>query len=277
MSDLKKRDEIKLLKELHQNEILTLTEVHRRDYLDLQEKTLNWIISKSDLMQEQSRELANVRQEMCILKENYDGLKVTANQAFVEAQDAIAKNCETLSLYVQEEIRETEQAAGIVINELQCELEHAYEQIASLQKSQCGQEVLENNEEDLNASSRSSKSSNYIPNFKSWRDFSAKFRDAISGKMPVDEKKESDLDTAAVLKAESLIKELCFDASVCSTTSLQSEDFLDTFENEETLTNENIGSINTVVGNHSDEKFGADERGGENTNVVECIHASIVK
>lgn len=237
ITDLRKIDEIKLLKELHQNEIMTLTEIHRRDYLDLQDKTLNWIISKSDLMQEQSRELAYARQEMSTLRQNYDELQATANQAFEEAQNAIARNCETLSLYVREEIQESEKAAKKVINQLHCELEDAYDQIARLQNIQYEREEvsLDNGEVRVHEGIKTSRIPHSIPNFKTWSDFSARFRDAISGKLPCDEKKESELDTAAVVKAESLVKELCFDPSVCSTTSLQSDDFLDTFEDANEL------------------------------------------
>ena len=237
ITDLRKKDEIQLLKDLHQNEIMTLTEIHRRDYLDLQDKTLHWIISKSDLMQEQSRELAYARQEMSTLRQNYDELKETANQAFVEAQDAIARNCETLSTYVQEEIQESEHASNKVINELHCELEDAYDQIARLQNNKCEKEEVNLNDDEIGVHEgiKTFRKLQSIPNFKTWGDFSARFRDAISGKLPCDEMKESELDTAAVLKAESLVKELCFDPSVCSTTSLQSDDFLDTFEDANDL------------------------------------------
>ena len=184
------------------------------------------------------------RQEMSLLKRNYNELKVTANHAFVEAQNAITRNCETLSMYVQEEIRESEQVADEVINELQRELEEAYRQIAMLQKNECEKlefdhthKITSHEDGKVIASESLHSISNTSFSCNSWRDFSDKFRDAISGKMPIDENKESALDAAAIIKAESLIKELCFEASVCSTKSLQSEDFLDAYEEEEMMLN----------------------------------------
>lgn len=77
-------DFVKTLKESHQNEILKLKEIHRCDFLDLQDKTLKWVMSKSDMMQEHSRLLAAMREELSTLKYNYIDLKTTAKEAFVE-------------------------------------------------------------------------------------------------------------------------------------------------------------------------------------------------
>ena len=110
-----KKGEIKVLKELHQNEILALKEIHRRDLLSLQDKTLKWIVSKSDLMQEQSKSLASMREEIAMLRENYDDIKNTTKTTFLEAQEAVAKNCETLASYVDDEIRESEEATNAII------------------------------------------------------------------------------------------------------------------------------------------------------------------
>ena len=81
----KKNDDIiKTLKESHQNEILKLNEIHRCNFLDLQDKTLKWVMSKSDMMQEHSRLLAAMREELSIMKHNYIDLKSTAREAFAE-------------------------------------------------------------------------------------------------------------------------------------------------------------------------------------------------
>jgi hypothetical protein len=334
------KDEIKELKEVHQDEIMALKEIHRRDFLDLQDKTLKWIVSKSDLMQEQSKSLAHMKEEMAVLRKDNDELKITAKEAFVEAQKAIAKNCKTLASYVEEEIRDSEQAANGIIDGLQCELEDAHEQIALLRDSQKIEESeQETNEaidrlkseledayeqisllQNLQESKESEEAANKtidvlrseledayeqivllqdsdeikesdqadneiidelraeledaheqiallqnasemkkpendnesnvlqpssIPNIQSWQDFSVRFRDAIDGKMTMNENvKNTKLDSAAMLKAESLFRELCFDTSFQTNSSTDSDDFQDSFEDEQTM-QENICEQNT--------------------------------
>ncbi len=237
-------DEVQALKELHQSEILKLKEIHRREFLDLQDKTLKWIVSKSDLMQEQSRSLAYMKEEMVILKENYNELKSTTKNAFVEAQRAIAKNCKTLSLYVEEEIRETEQAASEIINELRQDLQSAQDKIYILQNpphSPGAVNTSSRGEGDYRSPhhrgfEKSILQPSTITNIQSWQDFTEKFREAIEGKMPIDENTETKLDSEAILKAESLFKELCFDPSTDTEDStVDPDDYQDSYEDEQTM------------------------------------------
>lgn len=254
-----KKDEIKVLKELHQNEIMTLKEIHRRDFLCLQDKTLKWIVSKSDLMQEQSKSLAFMREEISILKENYIDIQNTTKSAFLEAQEAVAKNCETLASYVDDEIRESEEASNAIINGLEEELKNAHEQISLLknirqsEKEACEivsglQEELESAREQICLLNNTPKSSNCndesekfilqpssISNIQSWRDFTDKFRAAINGKMPLDDCTEATYDSAAILKAERLFNELSFDTSCDTDSSMESDEFLDSFEDEQAM------------------------------------------
>lgn len=253
------KDEMKVLKELHQNEIMALKEIHRRDFLSLQDKTLKWIVSKSDLMQEQSKSLAFMREEVLILKENYNDIKNITQTTFLEAQEAVAKNCETLASYVDDEIRESEEAANVIINGLEDELENAYEQISLLknirqsEQEACEvvsglQEELESAREQIALLKNTPKSSNrndemeksilqpsFISNIQSWDDFTDKFRAAINGKMPLDEDTETTYDSDAILKAESLFNELSFDTSCDTNSSMESDEFLDSFDYEQVL------------------------------------------
>ena len=71
-------------------------------------------------------------------------------------------------------------------------------------------------------------------NIQSWQDFSAKFRDAINGKMSTIENMHAKLDSPAVLKAASFFNELSF------VDTTESDDFQDSFEyhHEPTSTND---------------------------------------
>ena len=222
---------------MHENELLVLKEAHRQEFLDLQEKTLKWIVSKSDVMQDQSKSLASIKTELYTLRENYEELKVTAKEAVVGAQNAIVNNCETLAMYVKEEIQDSEQAAVDAINGLQQELYNAHDQIALLRKNAVGR----SNDDVNNNNSASSffPPSPPIANIQSWDEFTYKFREAINGNKESrfgknhtstrNTSSSARLDSDAVVKAESLFKELCFDGSK------HFEEFQDSYEDEKAI------------------------------------------
>ena len=219
--------DIKVLKESHQNEILALQETHRRDFLDLRDRTLKWIVSKSDLMQEHSKLLANMREEVSTLRTNYNDLRKSAKEAFREAQEAINRNCKKLSLYVKEEIHDSEQLTKQTIKELKQELKNAKNQIRKMKTHQ------------TQSTNCVALEKSFSHNSQSWNEFTINFRDALDGNFVGNSNTETSLDSDVILTAERLFKELCFDNNTLinhqSNHNNETDIFLDSYEDEDTM------------------------------------------
>jgi hypothetical protein len=121
-------------------------------------------------------------------------------------------------------VRESEQAANEVISGLQNELEDAKKKIAQSKKSSQETPLCNN------------LSESFPQQIQSWHEFTSKFRDAINGNFIFHSDEETKLDSPAVMKAESLFKELCFDDTQYHESCLTEGDvFQDSLEDENAL------------------------------------------
>ncbi len=121
-------------------------------------------------------------------------------------------------------MRESDQAANEVISRLQNELDDAKQQIAQSKKSLQATPLCNN------------RSVSFPQQIQSWQEFTSKFRDALNGNFVFHCDDETKLDSPAVMKAETLFKELCFDNTQYNESCLTEVDvFQDTLEDENAL------------------------------------------
>jgi hypothetical protein len=214
-----RREDLRCLSDTHKEEILQLREDQKRYFVDLQNRLLEWMGSRSDLV-EQS---IHLKYELHTLRQDYENLKASSIKAFQDAAQSIQENCETLQAKVKEEIRESEESSRQKMSQLEKDLVQARERIAEL-------EQLREKQSDHNAqsidydthepqTSVSSLDAQSVHQYSTigdhsvatdWNDFSSRFREALDGRVPTSDNSSvnSKLDLYATTTAEKLFKNL---------------------------------------------------------------------
>ncbi len=205
-------DEVKRLKDSQNEEILRLKEEHKTDLIDLQDRMLQWMSSKINLVNQQSETICYLKKELNDLRSVYDELKEMSVEAFDKATQSIATNCTSLKSYVKEEINEAEKESKRTIDSLRTELEKAQQKIASLEAIPEGTRVQQTSISSLESQPTGRQRSGSISS--SWSQYTSKIRDALDGKLPPsDATVDSKLDLYGTMAAEKMFKNLYFNTN----------------------------------------------------------------
>jgi hypothetical protein len=214
-----RRVDMQCLSDRHKEEMLQLREEQKKYFLDLQDRLLEWMGSRSDLV-EQSIHLKN---ELHLLRHDYEILKSSSEKAFEDATYSIQGHCESLQAHVKEEIRESEESSRQKMSQLEQDLIQARERIAELEKLRekevnmnSGSIDYDTHEPQTSVSSLDAQSIHQCSTIgdtsvaTDWNDFSSRFREALDGKVPTSDNSSvtSKLDIYATTTAEKLFKNL---------------------------------------------------------------------
>ena len=212
-----KQEEVRHVQDIHNEELLRIKEEHKNDLIDLQDRMLQWMSSKVNLVNQQTDTICCLRTELEDIRCQYKELKETSVQAFETASMSIAINCDTLKSYVKEEISESQKLAKVEIERLRNELDQANKMITSLKKI-----PVETKGVALSSIISSVDKSSFMPprqpendgrsvcsQSTAWSQYTSKIRDALDGKIPAsDVSVDSKLDLYGTMAAEKLFKNL---------------------------------------------------------------------
>lgn len=223
-----KREEIDNLRSRHEKDILKMKEDYKQDVIDLQDRMLQWMGSRVDLVRQQERTIFKMKHELDIIRDEYNELKETSKEAFDKGTQSVAINCSKLKSYVQEEIREAYNESDGVIESLKAELKSAQDKIIALEKGTIDCHVHQAVESVSSLDSNSARQHHRhddddnkhdrrdCDDASTWNDFTVKVREALEGNVPQqqilppsDASVLSKLEVYDTMTADKLFKNLC--------------------------------------------------------------------
>ena len=220
-----KNEEIDSLRGMHEKEILNTKEEYKEDVIDLQDRMLQWMNSRVDLVRQQERTILGLKYELDCIRSEYKDLKETSIQAFDKGTQSVAINCSTLKSYIQEEIKEADDESENIIAGLKDELKNAQDKIESLEKCTVECEGYQPMASVSSLDSNSARQQQQLDDRhahsdcdSTWNDFTVKIRDALEGNLPQtsslppsDASVVSKLEIYDTMTADKLFKKLCYD------------------------------------------------------------------